>query len=199
MWWYALEDLIIQYDEINLSEDRSFICKTKQQKEQAFLDIREIILSLGKNNFSNDLDSLFACYEIDRYQKTKELAISWAQIIELASDDLCTIAGHTKNHHAFNQLQEGEIIDEIIGANQLIKVKINKVVRHFSYPFGNKNEVGQSEFNIIKNLGFETTTRQGSIYYKHKKHLECLSRIMLTENFDIKSIGSVRINKVVTV
>ena len=94
-----------------------------------------------------------------------------------------------------------EVKSEIIEANKLIEQKTGKKIEHFAYPFGSKNEIGQREFDIVKSLGFKatTTTRRGTIYKEHKNYLECLPRIMLTEDFSIKDIGKIRREKVVTI
>lgn len=201
LWWYVLEDLILINENIVLSNGQAFECKTKEQKDDVFLKIREIILGFKKENFLNSLNGLFSNYKIDWFAKNKELCMNWEQIIELSKDELCIIAGHTKNHYALNQLSLNEAKSEIVEANKLIEEKIGKKIEHFAYPFGSIVEIGQREFNIVKSLGFKTTTttRRGNIYLEHKNYLECLPRIMLTENFDIKDIGKIRRQKVVTI
>ena len=122
------------------------------------------------------------------------------EITELSKDEIVTIASHTKNHYALNKLVEEDIINEVLSANTRIESKIKKKVTHFSYPFGSKNEIGYREFDLLKKMDFKTvtTTRNGNIYREHKNHLECLPRIMLTNNFRIKHIGNIRRKKLVT-
>ena len=201
LWWYILEDLILENDEIILKNNQIFKTKTKKAKEEVFLQIRDIIIDLPKENFIDSLNKLFENYKIDWFSKSKVLTMSWEDIIDISKDKLCTIAGHTKNHLALNTLTKQEIIEEIVEANNLISSKINKSVEHFAYPFGSKNEVNQREFDIVKELKFKTvtTTRHGTIYKEHKNFLDCcLPRIMLTENFDINTIGRIRKHRVVT-
>ncbi len=201
LWWYVLEDLILANNSLELSNGKIYECKTKEQKEVVFLEIREIILCFKKENFLDYLQELFCHYKIDWFYKNKELCMSWEEIIELSKDKLCTIAGHTKNHYALNQLSIEEVKSEIIEANKLIEENIDKRIEHFAYPFGSTNEIGQREFDIVKSLDFKTTTttRRGTIYSKHKEYLECLPRIMLTEDFSIKDIGKIRRERVVTI
>jgi peptidoglycan/xylan/chitin deacetylase (PgdA/CDA1 family) len=201
LWWYILEDLIVALDALVLGDGQKYRCRTTDEKVVTFMKIREIILSFKKDGFVESLNALFAHYDINWYSKNDELCMSWGQISELASDKLVTIAGHTKNHYALNQLSLNEAKSEIVEANKLIEEKIGKKIEHFAYPFGSIVEIGQREFNIVKSLGFKTatTTRRGNIYLEHKNYLECLPRIMLTENFDIKDIGKIRRQKVVTI
>jgi peptidoglycan/xylan/chitin deacetylase (PgdA/CDA1 family) len=201
LWWYVLEDLILANDLLELSDGKMYECKSKGQKEVVFLEIREIILGFKKENFLDALKELFCHYEIDWFGKNKELCISWEEIIELSKDELCTIAGHTKNHYALNQLSIEEVKSEIIEANKLIEEKTGKKIEHFAYPFGSRVEIGRREFDIVKSLGFKTTTttRRGTIHKEHKNHLECLPRVMLTEDFDLKTIGNIRRKRVMTI
>ena len=200
LWWYLLEDLVIKEDEVCLKNGQKFKCLTREQKEFSFLKIREIILKLDKDDFVKDLNYLFGNYDINWHSKNKELTINWKEIIELSNDKLCTIGSHTENHFALNKLSEIEVIEEILNAKTRLESKIQKKVEHFAYPFGSENEVGQREFDIIKALGLKTTTttRRGNIRKKHVNYLECLPRIMLTEDFKINEIGKIQRNIFVT-
>ena len=201
LWWYVLEDLILANDSLELYDGKTYECALKGQKEDVFLEIREIILGFKKENFLNSLNQLFYRYDIDWFGKNSELCMNWEEIIGISKDELCTIAGHTKNHYAFNQLSIEEVKSEILEANKLIEEKIDKKIEHFSYPFGSIVEIGQREFDIVKDLNFKTTTttRRGTIYKEHKNYLECLPRIMLTEDFDLNTIGNIRRKRVVTI
>lgn len=200
LWWYVLEDVLAQNDEVIFAGEK-YSCKSVEENNELFLKIRSFILAFEKDNFKERLYKLFENYQVDWEVKCKELCMNWEQIIELSKDELCTIAGHTKNHFVFNKLDKEEIISEIVDANKLIEEKLGKKVEHFAYPFGSSHEVEQREFDIIKELGFKTatTTRQGTVYQEHKDYLECLPRIMLTENFDLKNIGKIRRTRIVTI
>lgn len=200
-WWHILEDLIVKNEKIVLSDDREYNCKTKEEKNDTFMKIRELILSFKKDNFLDNLNKLFENYHIDWFDRSKKMSMSWKEITELSRDELVTIGGHTVNHLAFNQLSEDEIINEIVEANRIIESKINKKIEHFAYPFGSRSEVMKREFNIIKKLNFKTTTttREGNIFLEHINHLECLPRTTLCENFRLDDLGKIRRKKVVTI
>ena len=200
LWWYVLEDIIVSNDEIVLSDGQKFDCKSESEKIDTFMKMREMIISFEQKDFSAHLNNIFSNYDMDWQEKCEQLAMGWEQIVELSKDKLCTIAGHTKNHFALNRLSEQEIIDEVVGANSLIESKVGKKIEHFAYPFGSRDEIGQREFDIIKTLGFKTvtTTRHGTIYLEHNNYMECLPRVMLTENFDISYTGKIRQKRIVT-
>jgi len=73
--------------------------------------------------------------------------------------------------------------------------------RNINYAWRDRwDETGQREFDMARSRGLKTstTTRCGNIYYQHKDHLECLPRVMLTENSEIKDVDKIRRRGVVT-
>ncbi len=198
LWWYEIEDLIMKHDEIILSNNAKYTCKTIEQKTKAFLEIRALIISLQQKNLLSQLNNLFDNYDVDWAGKCYELTMNWTQIKELSKDEMVTIASHTTHHYALRQLDDDECKSEIKEANKLIELRIGGKVEHFAYPFGGVNEVGTREFNLIKSLGLKTavTTRVGGIYPEHKDFPELLPRIMLTEDFKVRDVGRVRRKRV---
>jgi peptidoglycan/xylan/chitin deacetylase (PgdA/CDA1 family) len=198
LWWYEIEDLIMKHDEIILSNNAKYTCKSIEQKTKAFLEIRALIISLQQKNLLSQLNNLFDNYDVDWAGKCYELTMNWAQIKELSKDEMVTIASHTTHHYALRQLDDDECKSEIKEANKLIELRIGGKVEHFAYPFGGVNEVGTREFNLIKSLGLKTavTTRVGGIYPEHKDFPELLPRIMLTEDFKVRDVGRVRRKRV---
>lgn len=59
LWWYVIEDLILEYDEIVLSNGVTIRTKSKHEKEDAFLKIRSIILEQDQLNLLPALETLF--------------------------------------------------------------------------------------------------------------------------------------------
>jgi peptidoglycan/xylan/chitin deacetylase (PgdA/CDA1 family) len=187
LWWYTLEDLIIQHDSIALNDGSSFECKTQEQKTDSFWAIRDKIIQLPKENFLDALQTLFKNYPVDWQSKVTEIGLNWQQIEELSKDPLATIGAHTINHFAAATLAKEELINEVMGSKQIIESHIHKPVDHFCYPFGSAKEVGEKEFAIVNELGFKTstTTRVGSIFPEHKNHLSALPRVMLRNDFSL--------------
>jgi peptidoglycan/xylan/chitin deacetylase (PgdA/CDA1 family) len=201
LWWYALEDLIIENKYIEI-EGNIYECKNFEEKNKTFMEIRQKILNLNQKDLLNELNTLFKNYYIDWYKYNEILCLNWNQIIELSKDNLCTIGGHTVNHLAFNTLDKEEILKEILEANKELESKIGKKIDHFAYPFGSHNEVRKEQMEIVSKLNFKTvvTTRMGNIFLEHREFSNCcLPRIMLVEKFDIKNIKKVQNRRVITI
>jgi len=204
LWWYILEDLILENDYIELYDEEKFSCKNLQEKEITFLKIREKIIRYGSNNIIDTLKLLFKKYNIDWINISRmiceKLCLSAEDVKKLSQDYLVTIGSHTNNHYPLSRLTKDEIYEEIITSKNKLENIINKRIEHFAYPFGSPIEVGEREFYIVKDLGFKTATtiRRGTIYYEHANYLYCLPRIMLVENFKIEDIGRIRKKRLVT-
>lgn len=201
LWWHALEDLILKNNELVLSENIRFRCKTIEEKIDTFFKIRKIILSLKPVISKERLNELFALYNVDWSAKCNELAMTWDELFNLSQDSLVTIGNHTINHFPLNRLSKEEIIKEIQDSNSIIESQINKKVEHFAYPFGTPETVGKKEILTIKDFNFKTaaTTRNGNIYLEHKNFMYCLPRIMLTDKFRFGDLGRIRKKKIVTI
>jgi peptidoglycan/xylan/chitin deacetylase (PgdA/CDA1 family) len=156
LWWYVLEDILQRNNSIVLSTGERFICETKEEKETAFLQLRTSILSLNQENLIENFKYLFCNDEFDNISYNEKICLTWDKICEMSNSKYCTIAAHTMNHKNLNQLTEAQLEQEILEGKKLLEEKIDKPVKHFSYPFGTLNEIGkrESEFNI--KCGFDT-------------------------------------------
>jgi len=201
LWWYALEDLIVENEHIDI-DGAIYECKSFEEKNKTFMELRKKILNLNQKKLLNELNQLFKNYKIDWYKYNEKYCLSWEEIIKLSRDALCTIGNHTVNHLAFSTLIEEEILKEILTANEELESKIGQKIDHFAYPFGSTNEVRKEHMDIVSKLNFKTvvTTRRGNIFLEHRIFTNCcLPRIMLSENFDVKHIGKIQRKKFVTI
>lgn len=195
LWWYTLEDLILENDKIYLSSGSVFKCQSRDEKILVFKQIRELILSLPQVDILENLKELFKNYKVNWQNGYENLTMNWEHIQELSQDELCTIGGHTINHLSLHQLSDKEVREEILDANKLLQGKIGKKIEHFAYPFGSKDTTQQREYDIIKELKFKTatTTRSGKICLKHKDYMDCLPRVHLADNFNLKKFKKIKI------
>jgi len=103
-----------------------------------------------------------------------------------------------------SSLGEDEARHEILESKRILEAKLDKEINHFAYPFGNRHEAEAREFRIAAECGFKTamTTRTGSIFPDHKRHLMTLPRydmaqIALPRDLNLVSSGalSMRVNR----
>ena len=185
IWWYQLEHILLRNRKIHFKWGKYshvFNCENREQKEKVFDAIRRMIIDTPFTQQRKNLENAFKRYISDPFAMTKELAMSWGDVDQMAKLPLVTIGAHTLNHPALNQLTADEVIGECGGSRELLEAKTGKKISHFSYPFGSVNEIGSRECGIVRDLGFKTatTTRVGSVFSEHIDHLHALPRIPIT-------------------
>ena len=184
LWWYLLEDLIRERDELIINTgtgEEEFDCRTPAAKDETFYKIRSLVMSWSAAEYNQRVGKLFEPYGMDLYGKTSELALDWEQIERLSRDPLVTIGAHTVNHYALSKLSQAEAEYEILESKRKIESRTNREVSHFAYPFGGKDEAGRREFEMVKACGFKTavTGRFANIFPQHGNYMECLPRLFI--------------------
>ncbi|MFA7658239.1 MAG: polysaccharide deacetylase family protein [Candidatus Gastranaerophilaceae bacterium] len=180
-WWYIIEDLILANDEIILNDGKKFDCSTKDKKEQAFLNIREIILKLPQTALAQGLPELLSNYKIDINAYNETLPLTWDQIKALNEEPLATIGCHTHSHLAFTGCSEQEIKDDIQLSRKLMKENANIKLAHFCFPFGDKAAISDEHVKLLKQLDFKTSATTADGICQYKTDIMELPRIFVTE------------------
>lgn len=179
LWWDSLEDLILANESITTADGKCYPCSTYQQRWDTFRFLRERILNLDQTNLQEELKAMFARYAIDWNEPIRKEAMSWEQVRLLAHHSLCTIGGHTISHPALSQLTADEACREIKGGIDRIARETDLPVSYFAYPYGTPNEIGEREYQIIKDCGIKMAflAHQGCITVKNKHLLTHLPRV----------------------
>jgi peptidoglycan/xylan/chitin deacetylase (PgdA/CDA1 family) len=186
LWWYAVERLLQEHDQVTLADGRVLACRTSQEKLDAFVFLRQSIMALPADGLGDRVNAIFDHVSFDWRQKCTAEALSWDDLRELARDPLVTIGAHTVSHPVLSALSTEQACAEMRDSRERIEAHIGVPVAHFCYPFGSRNEVGAREFELVRELGFKTatTTRWGNIFPKHRMHLHGLPRVALTNTFN---------------
>lgn len=165
-WWYLIEDIILQQTEkITLSNGKTFPCKTKEEKELAFLSVREEVLKLPQQNFDDNFSKLLSHYSLDLSAYNDELPLTWKMISQLGRETIAKIGCHTHSHISLSGCTKEMIIEDINTAQHLMQEKAGIKMSHFAYPFGDDVAVKDYHKRIIEELGYKTiaTTNEGFV------------------------------------
>jgi peptidoglycan/xylan/chitin deacetylase (PgdA/CDA1 family) len=183
LWWYILEDILKKNDSVILSIGKTFKCQTKEEKENVFLQLRDIILKFNPENSKEQFAELFYNYKFEYTSYNNKLCLSWDNIKEMANNDYCLIGAHTMNHKTLNLLSEKELEYEILAGKKKLEDEIKKPVKHFAYPFGTPNEIGIRETGCVMGYGFDTVCNAvgGYVNKKNIKNPLELPRVFLGE------------------
>lgn len=155
IWWYVLEDILMQHDTIRLGDGNEYRCKTLEEKNETFRFFHKKINQLDPRRIESTFNDWFSGYDFSFVQKGKDLSLTPEQIQILASDSLCTIASHTVSHPLLTNLTEEQQAGELTESKYKLEQLIHKPVNHFAYPFGNHDD---NSIRIAEQADYKTAT-----------------------------------------
>lgn len=191
LWWYELEDLLLNNTSIKLSNGITYQARFYEEKCESFLKIREEILKLNQLDLENELNKLFDGYNIKWTSKCEELCLSWNNINQLKKEPLVTIGAHTQHHYNLKELEtEEDVRNEVISGFNRVKEMTDIESPVFAYPFGSPSEAGDREFKILSELPFVCSCKacDGACAKRNRKTCSSLPRYMMTKDFNIKDL-----------
>jgi peptidoglycan/xylan/chitin deacetylase (PgdA/CDA1 family) len=164
---------------------RSYALATDEEKNAAFHDIYWWLREIPEDRARAVVRNLAAKADFEVGALCREFVMSWDEIRALAEDPLVTIAAHTSNHFALAKLRPEEARREMADSVARLASELGKPVRHFSYPYGDECSAGIREFDIARDLGFETavTTQKGLIRMAHGNAMTALPRLSLNGDY----------------
>jgi peptidoglycan/xylan/chitin deacetylase (PgdA/CDA1 family) len=178
-WWFGLSKLIATRDSIELAGER-YACPNRTAKQRTFLAVESKIH--GDYALLPEVKRLIALNGIDCTALALQEGLNPQKLRTLASHPLVTIGGHTTTHINLAQARAATVDKEMRDNRAFLEGIIQKPVTHFAYPFGNPDACGLREASIAKAAGFHSavTTRRGSLFPEHLRHLYELPREPLT-------------------
>jgi peptidoglycan/xylan/chitin deacetylase (PgdA/CDA1 family) len=189
LWWVALEAAIAKSDRIALLVDgkgRRFDCRTVSEKRHLFSEIYRWLRNLPReDDIRYIMRDLAARYGVDVPAINEDLCMSWQEIAELAADPLVTIGAHTVNHPILAKASDEVVRSELKMGRAVVEAAIGVRPQHLAYPFGDRDAVGEREFQIAAELGFKTavTTHAAMLFPEHRHHMTALPRISIDGEF----------------
>lgn len=189
LWWVALERIVAQSEAITLPLDGVEVrieAATAAQKQDAFARLHDHFRRLPTDHDINAAVGVLArrC-GIDDTAISRELCMSWDELKAFAADPLVAIGAHTISHCNLAHEAADQARHEIAASRERIAAVLERPVKHFAYPYGDKAAAGRREFDTTIALGFDTavTTRPGMLFPAHADHLTALPRLSLNGNF----------------
>jgi peptidoglycan/xylan/chitin deacetylase (PgdA/CDA1 family) len=190
LWWVALEAVIAQNAHIGMvinGKDQYFDCRTVRQKRELYDALYRHLRSMKtEDEVRNTVRDLCACYRVDIVSFCRDLCMDWPEIVDLASDPLCTIGAHTVNHMMLKKVRnEAAVRAEMDMSRAVLEAALGKRPEHLAFPVGDPTTAGPREFRIAAELGFKTavTTRPGVLFKAHRDYLTALPRISVNGEF----------------
>lgn len=149
---FVMERIIADNETLEI-EGRHYDCRTVAQKDNAFSELKGVVLHWKYDGFEERFNKVFGSYKKDEY--FEDLTMNWDEVATLARSPLCTIGSHTMTHCRLSNLSRTELEYELGESKRQIEENIGKAVKYVSYPFGWTTDVNEMVLNVAKEVGYE--------------------------------------------
>lgn len=169
VWWLGLRDMLLAHDRVEIEPmGLTFLTASVEEKCQALLMITDWVHRDVESN-AKALKRIISRYGIDMASIVRKEALDLEELKRLSRHELVTIGGHAETHLALSSLDEEDAFGELVRNKQMLECAIQGEVKHFAYPFGERNTAGAREVKIAESAGFVTavTTRMGNLFSEH--------------------------------
>jgi peptidoglycan/xylan/chitin deacetylase (PgdA/CDA1 family) len=188
LWWRGLEAIIAGSDHVSCQTDGLQLLlptQTTEQKWVAWQTMAPRVQSMPEYTQREWISQMAIEHGVDLLRLCREAAMTWDELREMRKNPLATIGAHTLNHYNLLKLPEADARREIFESRAQIEAELGGDVKHFAYPYGNKDAAGPREFKLCEEAGYESAvvTRLGAITPDHHAHLFALPRIMVSSRF----------------
>jgi peptidoglycan/xylan/chitin deacetylase (PgdA/CDA1 family) len=188
LWWMVLQNAMRGLNSMRLDLPglpRQFPLATSADKWRAFEKIYWPLRLMPERKARAVVADIAEQAGYDADSLCRRLVLTWDELRELCDDPLVQIGAHTKSHLAVAGLSDTEARREIAEGAERIRRELGTACRHLAYPYGDPNSVGEREFQLCAELGFETavTTYKGLIQHSHANHMTALPRLSLNGDY----------------
>lgn len=182
IWNYPLiiERIVRKNDELKLKNGMHIICRTIEEKNRAFIELKSWLFSLPYETLRGEFERVLKDYLTDDVFPNNTL--TWEQLREMANDSLCTIGSHTMSHCRLVMKDNDSLMHELHDSKRILSEKLGVEIEHLSYPYGWITDVSNEAIEVAKRVGYKTGLRSfGGPVRRKDKDLFNLKRIMVTE------------------
>jgi peptidoglycan/xylan/chitin deacetylase (PgdA/CDA1 family) len=156
-WWLALEQMIGRENRISLVMDRKerhFMIHQTAAKYELYELLSEWLRALTPADQSFAIKDLCKRYSVDMEALSRAASMDWDDLTKLAADPNCTIGSATVNYPALSSLRDADAQREIAMGKAVTEAAFHREVRHFAYPFGDREAWRRQHVVMADEAGF---------------------------------------------
>lgn len=128
---------------------------TIEQRAEAYRILRHILMQLGTNDRERVLDGIRKQLETEICGRNEYFLMSKRVVREIADNPLVTIGAHTVNHISVGKVDDTELFREIQDSIKELEKILERKIKYFAYPFGDKNDYSDKAIDILRQCGIE--------------------------------------------
>jgi hypothetical protein len=134
---------------------------------------------LAPTDLTAALGDLCRRYSLDLAALSRDTFMTWQDLDKLAADPMVTFGSATVNYPALSTLKENGARREMTMANAVIDAALHRSVKHFAYPFGDRDSFRRAHVVMADEAGFASavSTIAGIVEAEGRTNLRALPRI----------------------
>jgi peptidoglycan/xylan/chitin deacetylase (PgdA/CDA1 family) len=181
-WWLALEQIIARESRLSLMiarDERHFAIRTTSEKYELYGFLSGWLRSLPPSDLTVAINDLCKRYSVDLAALSREACMDWADLAKLAADPNVTIGTATVNYHVLSNLKVAAALREMTMGKAVAEAAFHRQIRHFAYPFGDRESWRRAHLVMTEEAGFESavSTIPGIVEAAGRTNLHALPRI----------------------
>jgi peptidoglycan/xylan/chitin deacetylase (PgdA/CDA1 family) len=181
-WWLALEQVIAREDRLSLMiarDERHFTIRTTSEKYRLYAFLSSWLRSLTPSDLTVAINDLCRRYSVDLAALSREASMDWADLATLAADPNVTIGSATVNYPVLSNLKDAVALREVTMGRAVAEAAFHRQIRHFAYPFGDRESWRRTHLVMSQEAGFESavSTIPGIVEAAGRTNLHALPRI----------------------
>ena len=156
-WWLALEQVIARDRRISLvtgRQERHFDVPGTAEKYELYDYLSRWMRSLEPADLSVAIKDLCTRYAVDLAALSREAALDWDDLAKLAADPLVTLGGATVNFPVLSNMKDAAALKEMTMGRAVMETTLRREVRHFAYPFGDRQSWQRKHMAMAEEAGF---------------------------------------------
>ena len=181
-WWLALEKIVGKEPRLSLVVDRAerhFGIRSLDEKNDTFEFLSSWLRQLAPADLSAAINDLCKRYSVDLLALTREAMMDWEDLSRLAADPLVTIGSATVNYRVLSNLRDVDAQREMTMGKAVAESAFHREVKHFAFPFGDRNSFRRSHVLMAEEVGFASAVSSisGIVDTAGRTNLHALPRI----------------------
>ena len=181
-WWLALEQIIARESRLSLMiarDERHFTIRTASEKYELYRFLSSWLRSLEPADLSVAINDLCKRYSVDLAALSREAFMDWADLAKLSADRNVTIGSATVNYPVLSNLKDAAAAREISMGRAVGEAALHRAIRHFAYPFGDRESWRRAHLVMAEEAGFDSavSTISGIVEAAGRTNLHALPRI----------------------
>ena len=181
-WWLALEEIIARESRIGLVIDRKehhFATRSVSEKYQAYEFLSSWMRSLSPPDLTFAINDLCKRYSVDLAGLSRGASMDWDDLQRLAADPNVTIGSATVNYPVLSNLKDADAQREIAMGKAVAEAAFRREVRHFAYPFGDRDSWRRQHVAMAQEAGYVSavTALPGIVETRGRSNLHALPRV----------------------